>query len=67
MARRRFVPAAGASFVSVREQGARLMLSGIVKAILIVSVVVIADQYFANGVYTDGALSMLRQIRHSFN
>jgi hypothetical protein len=43
------------------------MLSGIVKAILIVSVVVIADQYFANGVYTDGALSMLRQMRQSFN
>jgi hypothetical protein len=66
MTRRRFVPAAGVSFVSVRKRG-RLMLSGIVKAILIVSVVVIADQYFANGVYTDGALSMLRQMRQSFN
>jgi hypothetical protein len=43
------------------------MLNGIVKAILIISVVVIADQYFTNGFYTDGALSMLRQMRHSFN
>jgi hypothetical protein len=24
------------------------------------------DQYFCNGKYTDGTLSMLRQIRHSF-
>jgi hypothetical protein len=36
------------------ENKARLMLNGIVKAILIVSVVVIADQYFTNGFYTDG-------------
>jgi hypothetical protein len=43
------------------------MLNGIIKAILIVSLVVIADQHFANGFYTDGALSMLGQIRHSFN
>jgi hypothetical protein len=43
------------------------MLNGIIKAIVIVSVAVIADQYFTNGLYTDGALSMLRQIRHSFN
>jgi hypothetical protein len=43
------------------------MLNGIVKAILIVSVVVIADQYFSNGYYTEGTLSMLRQMRHSFH
>jgi hypothetical protein len=24
------------------------------------------DQYFCNGRYTDGSMSMLRQIRHSF-
>ena len=43
------------------------MLSGIVKTILIVFVVVIADMYFTNGYYTNGSLSMLRQIRHSFH
>jgi len=42
------------------------MLKGIAKAIVIIAVVLLADQYFANGFYTDGALSMLRQIRHSF-
>ena len=43
------------------------MLKGIVKAILIVSVVLVADQHLTNGFYTDGALSMLRHMRHSFN
>ena len=66
MARRRFVPAAGVSFV-FHENKERLMLSGIVKAILIVFVVVIADMYFTNGYYTNGSLSMLRQMRHSFH
>jgi hypothetical protein len=27
---------------------------------------IVADQYFNFGYYTDGALSALRQIRHSF-
>jgi hypothetical protein len=62
MPRRRFVPATGISFVG--ETGRRTMLKGIVKAILTVSVVVIADHYFSNGFYTDSTLSMLRQIRH---
>jgi hypothetical protein len=26
----------------------------------------VADQYWNNGLYTDGALAMLRHIRHSF-
>jgi hypothetical protein len=43
------------------------MLNGIVKAIVIVSLVVLADQYLTSGLYTDAALSMLKQIRHSFN
>lgn len=43
------------------------MLKGIAKAILLIAGVVMADQYFADGFYTDGALSMLKQIRHSFH
>ena len=42
------------------------MLKGIAKAILIVAVVMMADHYLTDGFYTDGALSMLKQIRHSF-
>jgi hypothetical protein len=43
------------------------MLKGSAKAIVIIAVVLMADQYFADGFYTDGALSMLKQIRHSFH
>jgi hypothetical protein len=43
------------------------MLKGVAKVLLIIGVAVLADQYFANGFYTDSALSMLKQIRHSFH
>jgi hypothetical protein len=46
--------------------GQALMLNGIVKAAVIVGIAVMADQFFADGTYTDAALSMLRQIEHSF-
>jgi hypothetical protein len=42
------------------------MLNGIVKAAVIVGIAVMADQFFTDGAYTDAALSMLRQIEHSF-
>jgi hypothetical protein len=41
------------------------MLNGIVKAAVIVGIAVMADQFFADGTYTDAALSMLRQIHSS--
>jgi hypothetical protein len=42
------------------------MLNGIVKAAFIIGIAVMADQFFTDGSYTDAALSMLRQIEHSF-
>jgi hypothetical protein len=41
------------------------MLTGIAKAVIILAIAVVADQYLSGGLYTDAALSMLRQIRHS--
>ncbi len=43
------------------------MLNGIVKAVVIIGAVVLADQFLTNGTYTDATLSMLRQIEHSFH
>ena len=43
------------------------MLNGIVKAVVIIGAVVLADQFFTNGTYTNVTLSMLRQIEHSFH
>ena len=43
------------------------MLNGIVKAVAIIGAVVLADQFLTDGAYTDAALSMLRQIEHSFH
>ena len=42
------------------------MFKGFVIAVLLVLGAVQLDQYFCNGKYTDGSMSMLRQIRHSF-
>jgi len=43
-----------------------VMLNGIAKAVVIIGLVFIADQFFSDGRYTDATLSMLRQIEHSF-
>jgi hypothetical protein len=43
------------------------MLNGIVKAVVIIAAVALADQFLTNGTYTDATLSMLRQIEHSFH
>jgi len=50
-----------------RESGVTLMLNGIMKAAAFIGFAVIADQFLADGVYTDATLSMLRQIEHSFH
>ena len=42
------------------------MLNGIIKAAVMIGTVVLADQYLADGIYTDAALSMLSQMAHSF-
>ena len=41
------------------------MFRGILIAVLVVLGASQLDQYFCHGKYTDGAMSMLRQIRHS--
>ena len=42
------------------------MFKGFVIAVVLVLGASQLDQYFCNGKYTDSAMSMLRQIRHSF-
>jgi hypothetical protein len=42
------------------------MGKGIWAAIMALGAVVAIDQYFNSGYYTDAALVVLRQIRHSF-
>jgi hypothetical protein len=42
------------------------MFKGILVAVLVLLGAALLDQYFCNGKYTDGTMSMLRQIRHSF-
>ncbi|WP_283814205.1 hypothetical protein [Bradyrhizobium sp. AUGA SZCCT0160] len=42
------------------------MFEGFVIAVLLVLGASHLDQYVCNGKYTDGTMSMLRQIRHSF-
>jgi hypothetical protein len=42
------------------------MLHGIAKAIVIIGVAFIADQFLSGGFYSDAALSMLRRIEYSF-
>ncbi|MGX9425242.1 MULTISPECIES: hypothetical protein [Bradyrhizobium] len=42
------------------------MLKGFVLAGLVLLGAAQLDQYLTRGRYTDGALAMLRQIRHSF-
>ncbi|HZE54679.1 MAG TPA: hypothetical protein VE111_15630 [Bradyrhizobium sp.] len=42
------------------------MLHGIAKAVVIIGLAFIADQFVSDGRYTDATLSMLRQIEHSF-
>jgi hypothetical protein len=43
-----------------------VMLKGAAIAALALTIASQTDQYFANGRYTDVAIAMLRQIRHSF-
>jgi hypothetical protein len=43
------------------------MLNGIVKPVVIIAAVALADQFLTNGTTADAALSMLRQIEHSFH
>jgi hypothetical protein len=42
------------------------MFKGFVIAVLLVLGASQLDQYYCHGRYTDGAMAMLRQIRHSF-
>jgi hypothetical protein len=42
------------------------MIKGFVIAVLVLLGASQVDQYLTNGRYTDGAMAMLRQIRHSF-
>jgi hypothetical protein len=42
------------------------MLTGIAKAIVVILAAIAVDQYLYSGLYTDAAMSMLREIRHSF-
>ena len=42
------------------------MFRGFVIAVLLVLGASQLDQFVCNGKYTDGTMSMLRQIRHSF-
>jgi hypothetical protein len=42
------------------------MFKGFVIAVLLVLGASQLDQYACNGKYTEGTMSMLRQIRHSF-
>jgi hypothetical protein len=44
------------------ENKARPMLKGIAKAIVLIGIAAMADQYLTNGTYTDAALSILGQI-----
>jgi hypothetical protein len=41
------------------------MFKGFVIAVLVVLGASQLDQYYCHGKYTDGAMAMLRQIRHS--
>jgi bacteriorhodopsin len=41
-------------------------MKGILIAVMLIAAAVAADQYFNYGYYTDGAVAMLRQMRHSF-
>jgi hypothetical protein len=42
------------------------MLRGVAKAIVVILAVIAADECLYNGFYTDAAMSMMRDIRHSF-
>jgi bacteriorhodopsin len=41
-------------------------MKGILIAVLLIAAAVAADHYYNYGYYTDGALAMLLQMRHSF-
>ena len=41
------------------------MLKGFVIAVVLVLGASLLDQHYCHGKYTDGAMAMLRQIRHS--
>jgi hypothetical protein len=42
------------------------MLRGVVKAIIVILAAIVVDEYLYYGFYTDAAMSMLRDMRHSF-
>jgi hypothetical protein len=41
-------------------------MKGVAKAIVVILALVSIDQYFDNGQYTDRAMAMVRDMRHSF-
>jgi hypothetical protein len=56
----------GPARLAVSFHGMPTMLKGFVIAVLLLLGASQLDQYFCNGKHTDGAMAMLRQIRHSF-
>ena len=55
----------GPARLAVSFHGMPTMLQGFVIAVLLLLGASQVDQYFCNGKYTDGAMAMLRQIRHA--
>jgi hypothetical protein len=58
--------AESATALARSSQVRTVMLHGIAKAVVIIGLAFIADQFVSDGRYTDATLSMLRQIEHSF-
>lgn len=56
----------GNELLMAAAQDQFVMLKGAAIAALALTIASQADQYLSNGRYTDVALAMLRQIRHSF-
>ena len=48
------------------SQSVALMGKGILFAAIVLGTAIVADQQYNHGFYTDGMLSMLRQIQRSF-
>jgi hypothetical protein len=53
--------------VQVPSRGNAPMFRGIAKAFVIIGITIVADQFLHDGLYTDAALSMLREMQHSFH
>jgi hypothetical protein len=65
-AHRLFEPEATTAWWVSLSSGARSMLRGTAKAIVVILAAIVLDEYFYNGLYTDAVISMLRDMRHSF-